>query len=108
MLMVLAAGSLIDGTQRKRDSALALFDIFNMAVYPFGRLDLVEVADVAEATALYAEARHRDIAARVARHRAMAERCWEWVEAEGARWGLKVLAPERFSLACPGVTPGTR
>lgn len=34
--------------------------------------------------------------ARVARHRAMAERCWEWTVAEGTRWGLSVLAPEGF------------
>ncbi len=34
------------------------------------------------------------IGARIARHRAMAERCWEWVETEGARRGLRVLAPE--------------
>ncbi|HEV2736727.1 MAG TPA: alanine--glyoxylate aminotransferase family protein [Longimicrobiaceae bacterium] len=36
------------------------------------------------------------IGARVARHRAMAERCWEWVETAGARWGLRVLAPQGF------------
>jgi aspartate aminotransferase-like enzyme len=34
------------------------------------------------------------VEARVARHRAMAERCREWTEAEGARWGLSLLAPE--------------
>lgn len=34
------------------------------------------------------------IGARIARHRAMAERCLEWVETRGARWGLRVLAPE--------------
>lgn len=36
--------------------------------------------------------------ARVARHTAMAERCHEWTERIGARWGLGVLAPlERCS-----------
>lgn len=34
--------------------------------------------------------------ARVARHRAMAERCWAWTLSEGARRGLSLLAPEGF------------
>ncbi|MBV9774982.1 MAG: alanine--glyoxylate aminotransferase family protein [Gemmatimonadetes bacterium] len=38
--------------------------------------------------------REEGVEARVARHREMAERCWEWVETEGARRGLSVLAPE--------------
>ncbi|HEX2191539.1 MAG TPA: alanine--glyoxylate aminotransferase family protein [Longimicrobiaceae bacterium] len=36
------------------------------------------------------------VEARIARHRAMAERCWAWTASEGARWGLSVLAPEGF------------
>lgn len=38
--------------------------------------------------------REEGVETRAARHREMAERCWEWVETEGARWGLAVLAPE--------------
>lgn len=34
------------------------------------------------------------MAARAARHCAMAERCWAWTEAAGARWGMSILAPE--------------
>lgn len=31
---------------------------------------------------------------RAARHRAMAERTWEWAEERGARWGMGLAAPE--------------
>ncbi len=34
------------------------------------------------------------IEARAERHRAMAERCWEWTESVGARFGLSLFAPE--------------
>lgn len=34
------------------------------------------------------------VAGRAARHWAMARRCWEWAETEGARRGLALVAPE--------------
>jgi aspartate aminotransferase-like enzyme len=33
------------------------------------------------------------VEARAERHRSMAERCWRWVEEEGARFGLSLFAP---------------
>lgn len=54
------------------------------------------------------------IEARCARHRAMAERCWEWVGATGPRWSLSLLAPEGFrsptttAIALPEAIRGTR
>jgi aspartate aminotransferase-like enzyme len=33
------------------------------------------------------------VEARAARHRAMAERCWEWTESTGARFGFSLFAP---------------
>lgn len=32
--------------------------------------------------------------ARAERHWDMARRCWQWVEADGARWGMSLFAPE--------------
>jgi aspartate aminotransferase-like enzyme len=49
--------------------------------------------------ALAVQLRHIDeegMANRAARHWAMARRCWEWAEGEGARWDLSVLAPEGY------------
>ncbi|HEX7239864.1 MAG TPA: hypothetical protein VF263_06335, partial [Longimicrobiaceae bacterium] len=52
--------------------------------------------------------------ARVARHRAMAQRCWEWTETAGDRWGLEVLAPLGFrsptntAITLPEGTKGPR
>ncbi|HEX2094713.1 MAG TPA: alanine--glyoxylate aminotransferase family protein [Longimicrobiaceae bacterium] len=51
---------------------------------------------------------------RIARHRAMAERCWEWTAEAGAQWELGVLAPPGFrsptntTITLPGHIRGSR
>jgi aspartate aminotransferase-like enzyme len=53
------------------------------------------------------------IEARLARHQAMAERCWEWTETTGARFGLSLFAPEGYraptvtAIAVPESHPGS-
>jgi aspartate aminotransferase-like enzyme len=51
--------------------------------------------------------------ARMARHRAMAERCWQWTREVGSRFGLTLFAPDGYrawtvtAIEVPERLPGT-
>jgi aspartate aminotransferase-like enzyme len=59
--------------------------------------------------ALAEQCRHiaaEGVDARAGRHRAMAERCWEWVTEKGPKWGMSLFAPEGCrspTVTCIGV-----
>jgi aspartate aminotransferase-like enzyme len=89
-------------SQRMMDRALTLtgrgqyFDLVEYDVY-WRKHQTPTTPAVSLLYALAAQAeriRAEGVEARAARHWAMAERTWRWVEEQGPRWGLSLFAPE--------------